>query len=225
MSSEFWWAVPTLQLIHAHTSVGMPPGFGKGGQAAHGTRLRYWGVAAIGNCSRHCKVSIRSVVVNTPQSRPSSRTGESSACRSEHLTAQQFCCILPVMPETEVVYYREDDRSVPVLDWLTQIAHRNRKVAVKFAARLDVLREFGHELRRPVADYLRDGIYELRVRTGRVNYRILYFFFGRGVVVLTSGLTKEKEVPATEIERALSRKGAFEKDPDHHTYREEISDG
>ena len=37
---------------------------------------------------------------------------------------------------------------------------------------------FGHELRRPKADFLRDGIYELRAREGRANYRVLYFFHG-----------------------------------------------
>jgi hypothetical protein len=34
-------------------------------------------------------------------------------------------------------------------------------------------------LRRPHADYLEDGIYELRWRNGTVQYRILYFFHGR----------------------------------------------
>jgi hypothetical protein len=32
--------------------------------------------------------------------------------------------------------------------------------------RLERLREMGHELRRPEADFLRDGIYELRVSLG-----------------------------------------------------------
>jgi hypothetical protein len=37
---------------------------------------------------------------------------------------------------------------------------------------IERLRQFGHTLRRPTADYLRDGIHELRFRTGRVNYRL-----------------------------------------------------
>jgi len=32
--------------------------------------------------------------------------------------------------------------------------------------------------------FLKDGIYELRVRKGRVNYRTLYFFHGRNLAVL-----------------------------------------
>ena len=60
------------------------------------------------------------------------------------------------------------------------------------------------------ADFLRDGIYELRVKHGRVNYRILYFFSGRNVVVVSHGLTKEKAVPVREIEKAIERRGKVE---------------
>ncbi len=53
-----------------------------------------------------------------------------------------------------------------------------------------------------------------------MNYRILYFFHGKDVVVLTHGITKEAEVPDKEINVALSRKQAFEKNPERHTYTE-----
>ncbi len=61
---------------------------------------------------------------------------------------------------------------------------------------------------------------ELRARIGRVNYRILYFFHGRNVALLAHGLTKEAEVPAAELNRAIERKERFETDPERHTYRE-----
>jgi len=78
----------------------------------------------------------------------------------------------------------------------------------------------GHELRRPIADFLRDGIYELRVRHGRVNYRLLYFFHGNVAAVLSHGLTKEKRVPPREIEKAIERKRKFEQNPQQHTQEE-----
>ena len=53
---------------------------------------------------------------------------------------------------------------------------------------------------------MRDGIYELRARSGNINYRLLYFFHGQNVAVLAHGLTKEAEVPTADIERALERK-------------------
>jgi phage-related protein len=64
----------------------------------------------------------------------------------------------------------------------------------------------GYELRRPQADYLRDGIYELRAKKGRVNYRVLYFFHGRNAALLAHALTKEDVVPDADIDRALVRK-------------------
>ena len=82
----------------------------------------------------------------------------------------------------------------------------------------------GHELRRPEADLLRDGIHELRVKKGRVNYRLLYFFTG-GQAVILHGLTKEDVVPDIEIERALRRKAEFDSDPLKHTYEEGGGDG
>ena len=72
---------------------------------------------------------------------------------------------------------------------------------------------------------LRDGIYELRVRRKRVNYRILYFFHGQNVAVLAHGLVKEKQVPDVDIQRAIERKRKLENDPDKHTFSGEENDG
>ena len=80
----------------------------------------------------------------------------------------------------------------------------------------------GHELRRPEADLLQDGIYELRARDGRVNYRILYFFHGQNIAILAHALTKEDKVPKSDIERAVTRKAAFESDPTAHSHEEDI---
>jgi phage-related protein len=88
-------------------------------------------------------------------------------------------------------------------------------------ARLALL---GHELRRPEVDYLHDGIYELRVRMGSVNYRLLYFFHGQTASVIAHGLTKEAAVPASDIKRAITRKSAFVANPTVHTFKGEIYD-
>jgi phage-related protein len=78
----------------------------------------------------------------------------------------------------------------------------------------------GHELRRPEADFLRDGIYELRVSLQGVHHRILYFFHGPIAAVVSHGLVKERVVPAREIDRAVERKKRFEANPAGHTYEE-----
>jgi ribosome-binding protein aMBF1 (putative translation factor) len=77
------------------------------------------------------------------------------------------------------------------------------------------LAQFGHELRRPAADYLRDGIYELRAKQGHVQYRLLYFFHGRQLAILAHALTKEDEIPEADMIRALKRKNCLKQIPRH----------
>ena len=131
------------------------------------------------------------------------------------------------MPKTKttVTFYREDDGKVPVLDWLRKLQNENRKAYAYCVARIRLLAEMGHGLRRPHADSLRDGIHELRSRIGRVNYRVLYFFHGRNVVVLVHGMTKEDRIPDADIARAIERKKRYELNPDAHRYLGDIDHG
>lgn len=124
------------------------------------------------------------------------------------------------MPETEVLFYCDADGLAPVVEWLDDLAKRDRRAFNKCRQVIVRLATFGHELRRPIADLLQDGVYELRVRVGTVNYRLLYFFHGRSVAVLAHGLTKEKAIPETDLKLALKRKKLFEADPAKHTYEE-----
>jgi len=122
------------------------------------------------------------------------------------------------MPNVEVICFREDDGTVPVLDWLLKL---KPKAQEKCMTRLDRLGALGHELRRPEAEYLRDGIHELRIGFEHVNYRILYFFHGRDAVVVSHGIMKERAVPPIEIERAIRRKAMYNADPGWHGLRME----
>ncbi|RJP40657.1 MAG: type II toxin-antitoxin system RelE/ParE family toxin [Phycisphaerales bacterium] len=120
------------------------------------------------------------------------------------------------MPPTEVILFKEDDDSVPLIEWLDGLPRKARTKCVAALHRLELL---GHELRRPEADYLQDDIYELRVRLQSVNYRMLYFFHGRVAAVVSHGIEKERAVPAKEIDRAVERKRRFERRPEKHTFR------
>lgn len=123
------------------------------------------------------------------------------------------------MAQTEVFFFREPkDESVPLLEWLDQLP---TKVKAKCTERIDRLGELGHELRRPEADFLRDGIHELRASYQGVHYRMLYFFAGKAVVVLSHGLTKEREVRPREIDQAVERKRMVEADFEKFTFKPE----
>ena len=124
------------------------------------------------------------------------------------------------MPPTTVIFFAEDDGGCPLLEWLDRLP---AKAQDKCIVKIERLKEMGHELRRPEADFLRDGIHELRVRHRHVNYRMLYFFHNQ-TGVLSHGLTKEDVVPDKEIDKAVERKKRFAENPDKHTYREQ-SDG
>jgi phage-related protein len=123
------------------------------------------------------------------------------------------------MPRTDIVFYQHEG-DVPVLDWLRELRSSDPKAYEKCVAAIGRLHEFGHELRRPLADTVRDGIYELRIRKGRVNYRILYFFYGKDLAILAHALTKEDKIPKADMERAVRRKGTFEENPARHSYSE-----
>ena len=102
-----------------------------------------------------------------------------------------------------------------VLEWLRTLPAKVQDKCLAYLLRLEAQ---GHELRRPLAALLRDGIYELRPSYQGVQYRILYFFAGRNVIVVSHGIKKEAEVPAVEIKRAVERRKKFEANPKAHAF-------
>jgi phage-related protein len=120
------------------------------------------------------------------------------------------------MPPTKGVIFCEANGSAPLLDWLDGLPPKARD---KCVVRIERLKAVGHELRRPEADILRDGIHELRARMGAINYRVLYFFDGR-TAVISRGLTKESEVPNREIDLAVERSAQFKSNPERHSLKE-----
>lgn len=99
-----------------------------------------------------------------------------------------------------VVYYETEDGACPVVEFLDGLGRAEK---AKVLATIDLLEEEGPNLRRPYADFLKDGIHELRVRVSRIRYRILYFFCDRTDIVLTHGFKKKaSKVPETQIKRA-----------------------
>lgn len=114
------------------------------------------------------------------------------------------------MPQATIQLFRDKKGDVPVDDWLSALKAKTPMVYAKCAHAILELERLGREARRPLADFLRDGIYELRVRDKNVNYRMLYFFNGANVIVLSHGLTKEAKTPDLDIDKAVERKRLVE---------------
>ncbi len=125
------------------------------------------------------------------------------------------------MPPCDIRRYQDLDGHVPFDAWLRTMTGQgkaqNLAAAMKIAAALQRLAAEGHALRRPTSAPLRDGVFELRVGVGKVNYRALYFFAGEGVAVMAHGCTKEAAVDEADIDRAVMRRLRYLASPRAHT--------
>ena len=122
------------------------------------------------------------------------------------------------MPITPVVAFKEAGGAVPFLDWFKGLPE---KAQDQCRARLELLRSFGHELRRPACENLGDGIYELRAKAKGINYRMLYFFDGQRAIIVSHGFMKQQaQVPDAEIEMAQRNRATYQENPKAHTHTE-----
>ena len=93
------------------------------------------------------------------------------------------------MAAVRILFFQEEDDSVPFLEWLGGLP---AKAQAKCLARLKRLEDLGHELRRPEAEYLGEGMHELRTQYATMNYRMLYFFYGRTAAIVSHGFAKQE---------------------------------
>lgn len=122
------------------------------------------------------------------------------------------------MPGTEIIIFAESDGRAPFLNWLDAQPQKVQDKCIVFIERLE---EYGHALRRPQADYLRDGVYELRIKRQKINYRMLYFFYEKRAIISHGIMKQEDKVPENEIEIAINNKTKFMANPEKHTYKQE----
>lgn len=92
---------------------------------------------------------------------------------------------------------------MPAMDWIEELP---KKVRDKFVALLELLSEQGDKLGRPHLGHLEKKIYELRVAHKGNQYRLLCFFDGTRIVVMSNGFMKKtQKVPKKEMDLALKR--------------------
>lgn len=120
------------------------------------------------------------------------------------------------MPRTDITVFRDSQGEIEFNEWYASLKKTNLKAYVRCQAALLRLERDGFDLRRPAVDILRDGIWELRVKVVKVNYRILYGFHGKNAVCLSHGLTKEGDVPDKDIDKAASRLKLVKANPQKH---------
>jgi hypothetical protein len=67
---------------------------------------------------------------------------------------------------------------------------------------IELLEEFGHELRMPHSRPLGDGLLELRFDMTRISWRITYWQRPDGVIVLLTVFRKQRNNERAEVRRA-----------------------
>jgi len=99
-----------------------------------------------------------------------------------------------------VIFYRSASGRCPIEEFVEDLPIEDaREVVASIAA----LGELGNAARRPLADYIEDGIYELRARRLRKQFRVLYTFAGRDTILLLTGFVKKtKAVPPQRLQKA-----------------------
>jgi len=107
------------------------------------------------------------------------------------------------MSKKNVVYYINADGSNPVLKEINNLSFKDKQ---KIMAYVSLLEETGEGLRRPVADYVGDKLYELRPKL----HRVLYFFMLKDYAIIVHCFRKKTDkLPAYEKEIALKRRQDF----------------
>ena len=99
----------------------------------------------------------------------------------------------------ELQFYRTADGKCPV-DWfLDGLPERHAAKVERF---MELLERKGPDFPRPYADVARGKIRELRIGFGHHEYRFLYFFSGKNIVITHGFLKKTDRLPEGEIDRA-----------------------
>lgn len=82
----------------------------------------------------------------------------------------------------------------------------------KAVREIQILSEYGNNLREPYSKHIQKGIFELRIKFSSDISRIFYFFFDENKIILTNGFVKKtQKTPREEIEKALKYKEDYQR--------------
>ena len=106
-----------------------------------------------------------------------------------------------------IIFFELDNDACPVQSFLDSL---DDKMAAKMYGMLDILAEYGNELRMPYSEHLEDGIFEVRAKFGSNITRVLYFFYVGKTIVMTNGFVKKtQKTPKAQIELAKKYRKIF----------------
>lgn len=99
-----------------------------------------------------------------------------------------------------ITYYETERGQKPIEEFIDSL---DETMQVKVFRQINLLKEYGHELREPHSSSVGKGIHELRIIESGNIVRILYFFRIGKSIVLTNGLIKKtQKLPASVLKLA-----------------------
>ena len=109
----------------------------------------------------------------------------------------------------EVELYQTEAGDEVVAEFLASLPHKDM---AKVLRDIDLLAEFGTDLRQPYTKHIDGPIWELRTKFSSNIYRIFYFVKNESRLVLLHVFTKKTaKTPAAEIRIAKARFADYEK--------------
>ena len=115
--------------------------------------------------------------------------------------------------EWQVEYYKKENGTIPVLEYLLTLPP---KLRAKAFSEIELLEKHGSDLWEPYTKPIKGDkykdLFELRVKFSSDISRIFYFTFRNNTFVLLHGFTKKTDkTPPTELERVLRYKEDYER--------------
>lgn len=111
------------------------------------------------------------------------------------------------MSKFSVEFYKNEKGEKPAKEF---ILSQNVKMKAKLFATIDLLEEYGNELKMPHSKPIGDGIFEIRAKIGSDITRVLYFFYYEGRIIMTNGFAKKtQKTPQEQIEKAKRYRQMF----------------
>lgn len=107
----------------------------------------------------------------------------------------------------EVEYYETRKGERPTQEFIDNLDTRSK---AKIARTIDLLERFGIDLGMPHVKHIKEELWEVRIRVGTNQYRIIYFLFIGKVFILLHGFAKKSgRIPERELRIARSRRDDF----------------
>lgn len=90
----------------------------------------------------------------------------------------------------EINFFTLKNGNVPIEEFLDSL---NEKMLTKVVRSIQLLSEYGKDLSMPHSAYVKDGIFELRVKLASNIVRLFYFFDKGKIIILTNGYYKKQQ--------------------------------